>query len=133
MKRSLWCILAAAAIASSLPGSAFAQPTGEAPQLAARVAAGELPPVAERMPVNPEVIDYGEVGTYGGTLRFGLRTPTDDIRTIGRATQGVRLMDLDGGDKVVSVALVDKVEEPPKDDEAPKDEEPQPPSEPDAQ
>lgn len=78
MKRSLWCILAAAAIASSLPGSAFAQPTGEAPQLAARVAAGELPPVAERMPVNPEVIDYGEVGTYGGTLRFGLRTPTDD-------------------------------------------------------
>ena len=69
-----------------------------------------------------------------------LRTPTDDIRTIGRATQGVRLMDLDGGDKVVSVALVDKFEEPAKDEDAPKtdearkDEEPPPPAdEPDAQ
>ncbi len=40
-----------------------------------------------------------------------LRTPTEDIRTIGRATQGVRLMDLDEGDKVVSVALVEKDDE----------------------
>ena len=36
-----------------------------------------------------------------------LRTPANEIRTIGRATQGVRLMDLDGEDKIVSVALVD--------------------------
>ena len=42
-----------------------------------------------------------------------LRTPTEDIRTIGRATQGVRLMDLEEGDKLVSVALVDKFDEPP--------------------
>ena len=40
-----------------------------------------------------------------------LRTATEDIRTIGRATQGVRLMDLDDGDKVVSVALVEKDDE----------------------
>ncbi|MGE0361909.1 MAG: DNA gyrase subunit A [Vicinamibacterales bacterium] len=40
-----------------------------------------------------------------------LRTPTEDIRTIGRATQGVRLMDLEPGDKVVSVALVDRDED----------------------
>ena len=40
-----------------------------------------------------------------------LRTPTGDIRTIGRTTQGVRLMDLDDGDKVVSVALVEKDDE----------------------
>ena len=46
-----------------------------------------------------------------------LRTPTGDIRTIGRATQGVRLMDLDEGDKVVSVALVEVDDEPLKDDE----------------
>jgi DNA gyrase subunit A len=37
-----------------------------------------------------------------------LRTPANDIRTIGRATQGVRLMDLEGDDKIVSVALVEK-------------------------
>jgi DNA gyrase subunit A len=36
-----------------------------------------------------------------------LRTPANEIRTIGRATQGVRLMDLEGDDKIVSVALVE--------------------------
>jgi DNA gyrase subunit A len=40
-----------------------------------------------------------------------LRTPANEIRTIGRATQGVRLMDLEGDDKIVSVALVEKAEE----------------------
>ncbi|MEZ5288598.1 MAG: DNA gyrase subunit A [Vicinamibacterales bacterium] len=40
-----------------------------------------------------------------------LRTPASDIRTAGRATQGVRLMDLEGEDRVVSVALVPKTEE----------------------
>src|SRR6478735_4202498 len=45
-----------------------------------------------------------------------LRTPANEIRTIGRATQGVRLMDLEGEDKIVSVALVEAAngdEEPP--------------------
>jgi DNA gyrase subunit A len=36
-----------------------------------------------------------------------LRTPANEIRTIGRATQGVRLMDLEGEDRIVSVALVE--------------------------
>ena len=40
-----------------------------------------------------------------------LRTPGNDIRTAGRATQGVRLMDLEDGDRVVSIALVPKTEE----------------------
>jgi DNA gyrase subunit A len=40
-----------------------------------------------------------------------MRTPANEIRTIGRATQGVRLMDLEGEDKIVSVALVEKAEE----------------------
>jgi DNA gyrase subunit A len=40
-----------------------------------------------------------------------LRTPANDIRTIGRATQGVRVMDLGTDDTVVSVALVEKDEE----------------------
>ena len=60
-----------------------------------------------------------------------LRTPTGDIRTIGRATQGVRLMVLEDGDKLVSVALVDKDDETPPqaDGLTPAPEEP-PPSEP---
>ena len=36
-----------------------------------------------------------------------LRTPANEIRTIGRATQGVKLMDLEDEDRIVSVALVD--------------------------
>ena len=40
-----------------------------------------------------------------------LRTPATQIRTIGRATQGVRVMDLEDEDIVVSVALVEPDEE----------------------
>jgi peptide/nickel transport system substrate-binding protein len=45
---------------------------GEAPQLAQLVAAGKLPPVAERLPKNPMVIPtLGEIGKYGGIIRRG--------------------------------------------------------------
>jgi DNA gyrase subunit A len=47
-----------------------------------------------------------------------LRTPASQIRTVGRATQGVRLMDLEGTDRVVSVVLVPKAEEEPSDPSA---------------
>ena len=41
----------------------------EAPMLAARVAAGELPPVEERLPEEPLVLNVLEgIGQYGGTL-----------------------------------------------------------------
>ena len=41
-----------------------------------------------------------------------LRMPTNDVRAIGRATQGVKLIDIEEGDKVVSVAkLEDKDDE----------------------
>src|SRR5262252_5458055 len=40
-----------------------------------------------------------------------IRMPTNDVRSIGRATQGVRLIEIEGEDKVVSVArLVEKDE-----------------------
>ena len=42
----------------------------EAPLLAARVNAGELPPVGDRLPAPPAVVvPYEELGSYGGTLR----------------------------------------------------------------
>ena len=41
-----------------------------------------------------------------------IRMQTNDVRSIGRATQGVRLIDIEGDDKVVSIArLVEKEEE----------------------
>jgi DNA gyrase subunit A len=41
-----------------------------------------------------------------------IRMQTNDLRAIGRATQGVRLIDIEADDKVVSVArLVEKEDE----------------------
>ncbi|MCB0080897.1 MAG: hypothetical protein KDE47_08210, partial [Caldilineaceae bacterium] len=41
----------------------------EAPMLAEKVAAGELPPLEERIPAEPLIITpYGEIGQYGGTM-----------------------------------------------------------------
>ena len=65
----------------------YAQEYHEAPALAAEVAAGELPPVEERLPDQPEVIaPYRELGTYGGAIRFGLRGSSDHnhiLRLVG--------------------------------------------------
>ena len=50
----------------------------EAPMLAAMVAAGDLPPVDERLPDEPlveEVVD--SIGVYGGTLRRAFLGPGD--------------------------------------------------------
>ena len=43
------------------------------------------------------------VSSQGQTIRLGLK----DIPELGRATQGVRIMRLNDGDEVVSLALVD--------------------------
>ena len=41
-----------------------------------------------------------------------LRMQTDDVRAIGRATQGVKLIDIEGEDQVVSIAkLAERDEE----------------------
>jgi DNA gyrase subunit A len=47
------------------------------------------------------------VSGQGQTIRLGLK----DIPSLGRATQGVRIMRLNDGDEVVSLALVDAAEE----------------------
>ena len=50
----------------------------EAPMLAAMVQAGELPPVEDRLPDDPMVMEpYSEVGKYGGELRVARTGPTD--------------------------------------------------------
>ena len=47
------------------------------------------------------------ISQNGQTIRLGIK----DIPALGRATQGVRIMRLNDGDEVVSLALVDKSEE----------------------
>jgi peptide/nickel transport system substrate-binding protein len=71
--------LAAVVVSASMllsPLSLLAQDTvvcetyTEAPMLAERVAAGELPPIAERLPVNPLVVTpyEGNIGQFGGAM-----------------------------------------------------------------
>jgi len=48
----------------------------EAPMLRTKVAAGELPPVEERLPEEPFVVEpYEEIGEYGGTLNAVATAP----------------------------------------------------------
>lgn len=55
-----------------------AMAAGEPPSLAEKVAAGALPPLAERLPNSPEVISPLEgIGTYGGTVRRFLSGSND--------------------------------------------------------
>jgi len=75
--------------ADTAEGDAAAADAGdgkEAPQLAEMVAAGDLPPLEERLPVNPVVVEPVEsVGQYGGIWRSGLRGGSDNawiFRTI---------------------------------------------------
>ncbi len=75
-----------------LPAVSFAEGKtyGEAPTLAAEVAAGTLPPVEERLPAEPYVSKAAEIGTYGGTYRAGGFGPTH-----GQVdTEGLRMVAL---------------------------------------
>lgn len=86
------CLAAIVLAAPNLAPRAAAQdgaPTelSEAPALAAAVEAGDLPPVAERVSAEPEVVEGVDgVGRYGGELRFGLRGSSDHnhiLRMVG--------------------------------------------------
>lgn len=68
----------------------LAQPAGynEAPMLAEKVANGSLPPVEERLPAEPLVVQpTNEVGVYGGRLSgAGMAPETTNDLQIGQAT-----------------------------------------------
>lgn len=60
--------------------SAFPTTFSEAPMLSEKVAAGELPPVEERLPVPSDLLviqPVHEIGKYGGTWRRGFTGPGD--------------------------------------------------------
>jgi peptide/nickel transport system substrate-binding protein len=77
-KRPAGIAIGAITAALMLNGSALAQ-YQQAPELDALVSSGALPPVAERLPANPLVIEpVDSVGTYGGTWRSALRGGLDN-------------------------------------------------------
>ncbi|WP_420346321.1 ABC transporter substrate-binding protein [Pelagibius sp.] len=74
------------AMALGAAQSAAAATYSEAPALKALVEAGQLPPVEQRLPKNPRVLEPLEsVGVYGGVWRTGSKpsAPTWNLRTVG--------------------------------------------------
>ena len=79
------CVTIFAVTDISLPGK-----YNEAPELAAAVKAGKLPPVEQRLPAEPFVAHWrskeGKIGKYGGVLRRAVWDPAEAI-SIGDITR----------------------------------------------
>ncbi|ODT82231.1 MAG: hypothetical protein ABS76_08210 [Pelagibacterium sp. SCN 64-44] len=73
----LLALASASALVLSLASASLAQEYNQAPSLDAKVEAGTLPPVEERLPPNPMVIEPTTIGQYGGNLRTVLRGGSD--------------------------------------------------------
>ncbi len=89
--------VATTALTTLLTAPAWAMDYKQAPMLDALVEAGDLPPVEERLPDEPEVVTpLDGIGDYGGTIRRGLRGSSDHnnlLRFIG--PQGLVRWDVD--------------------------------------
>lgn len=91
MKRFVSLLMAVLLLSGLLPTMSLAeeQTYGESPLLAAEVAAGNLPPVEERLPDEPYVSKAEEIGVYGGVFRgagFGPshgQLDTEGMRFVG--------------------------------------------------
>lgn len=58
------------ALAFAVPALSFGMTFHEAPMLRERVESGELPPIQERLPDNPLVVEcFERIGVYGGEMR----------------------------------------------------------------
>jgi peptide/nickel transport system substrate-binding protein len=110
MLRKATLILAALLLA--VPFVAVAQNYNEAPMLAARVAAGELPPVDERLPENPMVVEpFHEIGQHGGTLRTYALTFNWGPPPIGTQNQQSGLVSADAdGKNSLGLRLAEHIE-----------------------
>ncbi len=74
-----------AALAIAAPALAAVMPQ-EPPELADLVKAGKLPPVAARLPQQPEIVNVASVGKHGGSLRNALAGDADHnaiLRIVG--------------------------------------------------
>lgn len=108
---------AAEAPAEAAPASEGAAPTSEAaapaadlsqveaPMLAEKVAAGELPPLEERLPANPLVVEpYESLGQYGGAWKIGVLSPRAAYMNARTVTESFAMWDRTGSQPVPDVA-----------------------------
>jgi peptide/nickel transport system substrate-binding protein len=92
--------------AEPAPAEPAAAPSmyNEAPMLAEMVAAGDLPPVDERLPEEPLVHQVAEIGKYGGTLRRGFLGPSDHNNYTRLSYDALVRFSPDGGDVIPHMA-----------------------------
>ena len=86
LRRDVLKGFASAAAITAFSGTAFAQQAKEAPALAELATGKKIPPLSERIPSNPLVVQVEKVGKYGGSLRRGLRGSADHngiLRMVG--------------------------------------------------
>ena len=88
-------------------GSAFSGRYKESPLLAARVAAGKLPPVDQRLPRVPFVRQVARIGGYGGTLYDQAESPGGRFHLDG--TLIVAAQETDNGGRIIRPHLCDVV------------------------
>jgi peptide/nickel transport system substrate-binding protein len=86
------------------PAPAAAGEFQEAPMLAELVAAGTLPPVGERLPENPLVLEAEEIGQYGGVWRRGFLGPSDRNGLIRVVNDSLVRFSKDGANIVMKYA-----------------------------
>jgi peptide/nickel transport system substrate-binding protein len=82
--RSSTALGVAAAMLGRMPASARQTPAveavGEAPILAEKAASGDLPPLGERLPLNPSVVTpLEQIGRYGGIFRRAQESPEGQV------------------------------------------------------
>ncbi len=120
-RRFLRCATAASLVTMSIrPGEAGGEASGqpvaqpppggkyrEAPMLAARVAAGKLPPVEKRLPAVPFVRQVAQIGRYGGTLYDQAESPGGRFHLDG--TLIVAAQETDNQGRVIRPHLCDVV------------------------
>lgn len=96
----------------ALPAAAAAD-YAQSPTLDAAVESGTLPPVAERLPQSPEVIEpYDSIGQYGGVIRRALAGSNDHnniLRIVG--PQGLTRWNADWTEPLPNVAESWEVED----------------------
>ena len=75
--------------------------------LAEMVAAGDLPPLEERIPIDPLVIDlpWIEIGQYGGTLKRTTTRSTDFQRHLTAICTAIPLLHWQDGGAAVGPGL----------------------------
>lgn len=105
MRKQLSILLTIVVLSLALVSSVFAMEYKEAPQLAELVAAGVLPPVEERLPLEPMVIEpVSEIGVYGGSLTMGSASVNQWSTTSQLAIEYLLTLDQRGEETIPNIA-----------------------------